>query len=153
MPEKLESLETRTGYGGLTRLGVVRDADDSAASAYESIANALRRGNLPVPGVPNEFATVGQLSVSVLILPGGNRTGSLDTLLTETIPQNTKSCIDEFFRCAEVDPGPKRIASAFVSLQQRPESSLATFANQGVWDLNNGAFAPLRTFLYDLFAD
>ena len=67
----------------VTSLGVIRDAETDAARALESVRGCLERVELPVPAAVGERAD-GRPGTAVMILPGNNRAGMLETLLCET---------------------------------------------------------------------
>ena len=58
----------------LSAIGVLRDADDSAKSALESVAGALRSLGLPAPNSQGSFVQ-GLPSVGIFILPDGENPG------------------------------------------------------------------------------
>ena len=153
LPAFLRGFTGSTGYSSVTSLGIVRDAEGDENSAWQSVQSALQRAGMPVP------ARVGQRSaeipyVSVLILPGGNQPGMLETVLNQTFsddPVNT--CINDFFACVERLPG-KRIhipdkarARAYMWAREKPHVSVGVAAQAGYWDFSHEAFAPLRSFL------
>lgn len=146
-------------------IGIVRDAEDSAKSTFESIQTALRNANaklsgddkLPVPDRPEERKVDGKLAVEVLILPGGDhKKGMLETLLCQTFA-GTKidGCITKFFECVDPlleEPIKKHRedkAQAFTYLATRSDShhSVGVAAKQGHWDLDHEVFDGIREFL------
>ena len=134
-------------------IGIVRDAEGDANAAWQSVQSALQGAGMPVP------AHVGQHSaktphVSVLILPGGNQPGMLETVLNRTFsddPVNT--CIDSFFECVrhltgKTIPIPdKARARAYMWTRKKPHVSVGVAAQAGYWDFDHEAFASLRSFL------
>ena len=134
-------------------IGIVRDAEGDANAAWQSVQAALRQAGVSVP------ANVGQRStetphVSVLILPGGNQPGMLETILNQTFaddPVNT--CINDFFECVERLPGKqihipdKARARAYMWTREKPHVSVGVAAQAGYWDFDHEAFASLRSFL------
>ena len=100
-------------------IGIVRDAelrdaeraaaeprqdgtqDDQATRAFQSVQDSLRHVALPVPERPCQ-PTGERRSVNVLILPGDNRPGMLETLLCETFSgAPMEQCVDALLQCAE----------------------------------------------------
>ena len=88
----LAGLVSAPGFRNVRRLGIVRDAEISddpartAERAFQSVQSALDNAGLPVPARPAQFIEPGanRPAVAVLILPGGDREGMLETLLCRT---------------------------------------------------------------------
>lgn len=137
-------------------VGIVRDAEESARSAFQSVQSSLANAGLNTPTKPRE--RVGDSpGVSVLILPDDNRPGMLETLLCETFADaEINGCIDVFFDCAhnlpEVDMrrSHKSRAHAYISTQPEPQSSVGVAAQKGYWNLDHSALANVRSFLNTL---
>ena len=98
----LRAFVSEPGFRDLVQsVGIVRDAEKSAASAFQSVQSSLKRADLSVPEQP-ETPSDGIPAVSVLILPGRGESGMLETLLCETFagsPEN--DCISSFFDCLD----------------------------------------------------
>ena len=168
MRESLETLAGLTGFGTVKRVGIVRDADDSASRAFQSVQTSLRNANqailkgmhaeFPVPDRPEECSGDG-LSLSVLILPGGGDDGMLETLLCKTFAgTDVECCINEFLRCAEKLGSPirrrdKSRAHAWLATQQDPHVSVGYAASKGYWKFDHEALAGVRRFLMALAQD
>lgn len=144
-------------------IGIVRDAEDSAKGAFESVQAALRNANaklleddkLPVPDCPEKRKEDDKLAVEVLILPGGNQKGMLETLLCESFA-GTKidDCISEFFQCVKpllekpIKHYQKDKARAFAYLTTRPNPHHSVgVAAEKKWDLDSPVFGRARSFL------
>ncbi len=137
-------------------IGIVRDAEKSARGAFQSVQSALRNAALPVPDRPAERTNSTDTSpaVTVLILPGGNREGMLETLLCETFAGNpVDHCIDNFFECVESLPDmsikneKKARAHAYLTTKPNPHVSVGVAAKKGYWDWDHSAFSTIRGFL------
>lgn len=104
----LETLAVATGFRKVRSIGIVRDADESADSAFQSVQTALHNANkairgsgaeFPVPDHPERLAS-GRPSLSVMLLPGNGDDGMLETLLCRTFADGgVDRCIDGFFKC------------------------------------------------------
>ena len=141
----------------VTRLGIVRDAEKSASAAFQSVKSSLMSVGLDVPDVV-ETMTNGMPAVSIMILPGNEMPGMLESLLCETIHGTVQDrCIDEFFACVgnEIPENrrPKAKAHAWITTQERPYVSVGVAAQRGFWDLDHAALVPLRRFLCSLTTD
>ncbi|MGQ9881654.1 MAG: DUF3226 domain-containing protein [Armatimonadota bacterium] len=75
----LKALALSPSFSRVTALGVVRDADNDAGSAFQSVHDALKRANPPIPKRPLH-PTNTKPRVAVMILLGGNLPGSLEDL-------------------------------------------------------------------------
>ena len=140
----------------VTSIGIVRDAEESAIGAFNSVRGVLERAALPVPNAP-ERRTGEKPSVSVMILPGENMSGMLETLLWKTIgDDDVRNCIDQFFGCVEAVHGRithrphKARARAFLATQRDPHLSVGDAAKRGSWDLDHIALEPVHAFLREM---
>lgn len=137
-------------------LGIVRDAETSAASALQSVQDACRNVGLAVPQRIDE--PQGQSpSVRCWILPDGQRPGMLETLLWETVAESSEGqCVEDFFACVERINGGEVIrphkarAYAWIATRPHPEVSVGIAAKKGYWDLQHQALSGLRGFLNSL---
>ncbi len=140
----------------VTRLGIVRDAEKDALSAFQSVKSALENNDLPSPEKPCKFLS-DRPGPGVLILPGDNAEGMLETLLCRTIAEEPEYiCIDEFFRCIKKRTGnsikrpDKSLAFSFLSTREHPELSVGVAAKKGYWNLDHAALNHVRDFLKQL---
>lgn len=137
-------------------IGIVRDAEKSSEGAFASVQGALKRVGLPVPRAPGQ--RVGDdPAVAAMILPGGNRTGMLETLLNDTLlGDDMQACIDDFIRCVEEHCGEpirrphKARTHAYLATKPDPHLSVGFAAKRGYWDLEHKALEPLRAFLREI---
>lgn len=95
----LKALKNDPGHSSLTSIGIVHDADNDANSAFDSVCSALRNAGLPVPNVALE-STGDSPKVTVMILPVGNSTGTLeDVFLTSVADDPAMQCVNQYFQC------------------------------------------------------
>ena len=152
----LEGLVDATGFQAVQSVGIVRDAETSAQAAFQSVRSSLENAGLPVPNQPEERAG-GSPAVTVLILPGDNRPGMLETLLNETFANTPEeACINAFFECVEDASGVsiqrphKARAQAYLATKPEPHLSVGVAAKRDYWDLDHDVFDQVRQFLRDL---
>ncbi|MCY3709571.1 MAG: hypothetical protein OXG26_11805 [Caldilineaceae bacterium] len=153
----LSALANMSGFHTVQSVGIVRDAETSAASALQSVQSSLTRAGLPVPEGP-ETPSGGNPSVNVLILPGRDRPGMLETLLCETFAGSPEDdCINSFFDCiteagvGEIKRFDKSRAWAFLTTKPNPHHSVGFAAAKGYWgDLDQPVFSGIRDFLKSL---
>ena len=133
-------------------IGIVRDAEGPARSAFQSAQSALGNARLPAPA-PAGQASVGSLRVSVFILPDNKHPGMLETLLCRTFAGAAEDrCIDDYFACvpASVHRPEKARAQAWLATKPDPHVSVGVAAKKGYWNLGHAVFADLRNFLVAL---
>lgn len=152
----LGGLVVSDGFNKVERLGIIRDAEDSAADALRSVQGALADAGLAIPTQP-EARTGGRPSVSALILPGGDRPGMLETLLCQSFAETpANGCIDKFFECMAAVPDwsvanpDKARVFAYLAATTTPRHSVGVAALRGQWDLGHSVFEPVRRFLAEL---
>ena len=152
----LEGLVDVTGFQAVKSVGIVRDAETSAQAAFQSVQSSLSNAGLPVPNQPERRAGSSP-AVTVLILPGNNRPGMLETLLNETFANTpVDDCINAFFGCVEDASGVllqrphKARAQAYLATKPEPHLSVGVAAKRDYWDLNHPVFDQLRQFLTTL---
>ena len=155
------TLSKSDNFSQLRRLGIVRDADNSAQSTLQSLQNALVHAQLPAPSrvwVPEQ---AGHLTVSLAILPDGSSQGNLEDLCIRSIESSPDStCVDQYVQC-RVNAGAqiannrlaKSKAYAYLAVGRdsaEPGLRLGEAAEAGVWDWNSSAFQRIRDFLQNL---
>ena len=147
------------GFHAVKMLGVVRDAETSAGGAFQSVQSSLRNAGLPVPDRPGERAGAAP-AVNVLILPGEQSSGMLETLLCRTFANTAVDrCIDDFFKCFEeagvrIQNPDKARARAFLATRPSPQVSVGVAAKKGYWgNLDHDVFRGIRQFLSSLEKD
>lgn len=162
--EFLVTLAGATDFRRVRTIGIVRDADESADAAFQSVQTSLGNANdairssgveFPVPDRPEELVG-GRPALSVLILPGKGQEGMLETLLCRTFAgDDVDHCIDRFFRCAEesgtrIGRRDKARARAYLATTPDPHLSVGVAAKRDRWKLDHGAFDGVRSFLTSL---
>lgn len=139
-------------FAKVRRMGIVRDAETSAKSAFQSVQSALRNAHLPAPPYAGGRSE-GSPRVSVFVLPDNSQPGMLETLLCRTFADAAEDrCIDKYFACvgAPVHQPEKARARAWLATKPKPHLSVGAAAKNGYWDLNDAVFADLRNFMQKL---
>ncbi len=140
-------------FGMVSAIGVVRDADDSAANALRSVQGALRAAGLPAPGA--SLSVVGSNpKVAALILPHGRSSGVLEDVCLESVAGDpAMGCVQDYFSCIESRLGAqpsslsKAMAQAFLASRERPGLPLGLAAYRDYWDFDHSAFDALKEFV------
>ena len=137
-------------------VGIVRDAEISAESAFRSVQGALRNANMDVPDAPG-IKTGGAPSISAFILPDNRSGGMLETLLCRTFADTPmEDCVESFFACvggATDEPlhrPEKSRAHAYIATMSEPQVSVGVAAQRGYWNLDHPAFDDVKRFLQSL---
>ncbi|MEX3924485.1 DUF3226 domain-containing protein [Paraburkholderia sp. BR10936] len=168
----LGAVRLAPGFEAVTSIGVIRDADENAQGAFDSVKSSLATHGYPVPRQVGERAAKDGLTASVFIVPGNDVPGMLETLVWqsfehEEVAQEAARFVE---RCSEILPaeqeGEQRAAGP--SGWRRPRSPekarmqafLATMiealprmgmgAEKGYFDLTHESFAALRGYIADL---
>ncbi len=134
-------------------LGIVRDADEDAKSAFKSVCSALKNAGLPIPKIPLELAK-GKPSVITLIIPPNSK-GCLETICFEAYDDNNlKNCVHEYFNCLEKNnvefstECKKDKAKLQVLLAaERPEINVGIATKKGLFNFDSEEFKPIIDFL------
>ena len=154
--EFLSSFAKARNFEKIRSIGIVRDAEKSAGSAFQrafqSVQSALGNAALPVPARAGQTSG-GSPGVSVYILPDNKHPGMLETLLCRTFAGAAEDrCIDDYFACvrAPVRRPEKARARAWLATKPDPHVSVGVAAKKGYWDLDHAVFADLRNFLVAL---
>lgn len=155
-------------------LGIVRDADDSSRSAFDSVAGSLRRAKLPIPDGPMTPIERDGKRVSVLILPPDDMQGELEDVCLHSVAGSlAMGCLESYFDCLSRSGPPiadNHLAKAKIhaylasgpvplfytgepnesSVRRRPGLRLGEAADARVWDWSSPAFALVAGFLRSL---
>lgn len=158
-PRNLQAIHTAAqSRPTLRAIGVVRDADDNAGAAFQSVCDHLRNVGYQPPRVHGEFSG-GVPSIGVFIVPNGVEPGAIETLCRRsTEGDNVSRCVEEYITClaeheairsTNVD---KTFAHAYLAAMGDPVARVGEGARQGVWDFGSPAFSELSEFLRSLTA-
>lgn len=152
----LEILADAIAFDPVQSIGIVMDADNSAASAFQSIRDNLRNSDLPVPGNLVTPAT-GPPAVSAFVLPDNSGNGELEDLcLAALVDDPAMSCVSDFIQCCNrrVSNHPRKPAKArmhaFLASRERAYLRFGEFAETSAFPWENHNFHSLSNFLRSL---
>jgi uncharacterized protein DUF3226 len=155
-PAFMRALVAAPGFENVRSLALVRDAEGSARSAFQSICGTLRRAGLAVPARSNVTAP-GTPSVCVFILPDCTHRGMLETLCMAVVADDPAMvCVEEFLECvqqqATAPPSnvDKARLHAFLASRTRPDLRLGEAAEKGHWPWDSPVMEPVMRFLTNL---
>ena len=100
LKRNLGLLKKLSGFAGVIALGIIRDADDNPWGAFESVCQALRECNLPVPGGPG-LVSDGVPEVRVMILPDAESPGLQSLCLRSISEDPVLGCVSRYFECLD----------------------------------------------------
>lgn len=130
-----------TNYSKVSSIGVVRDADANADRAFQSVRDALRDANLPVPDAPLSLVE-GDIRVAVLIMPHGKPSGAIEDVCLESVAGDAAmGCVQDYLNCIKtrVIEQPNNLrkaeAQAFLASRERPGLRLGNAAEAGLLGL------------------
>lgn len=153
---KLKTLMSTPGFAGVVSLGVMRDANSNASAAFQSVCDALRNVDLPVPTQPlmPTGADQGGPRVVVLIIPHGASKGMLEDICLQSVQDDpAMTCVEAYFECLTKNPGnlPSNLSKAkvhaFLSSRDKPDLRLGEAAQKGYWPWTHQAFDQVKEFL------
>jgi len=149
----LSLLKRIDGFDRVNSLGIVRDAEDNAHSAFLNVCRSLEHAGLAAPTAPAVTAN-GLPNVTVFILPDCKNPGMLETLCLSAVKSDrVMPCIEKFFRCVQRQGMPmpnnqyKAQAHAFLATRPVPDLQLGEAAASGFWCFGDPAFDQLKQFL------
>jgi hypothetical protein len=156
-PAKVKAVCNTTGFKRVAQsLGLVRDANNDPATAFESAQGALRALGLQVPSKPRVFVGT-DLRVGIMIVPEETECGSLEHLCLRAVAgEPAMDCVRSYFECLEREGvPPPRIESkaqvlAYLASKHETDGRLGIAAERGYWPWDSRAFNDVREFLTQL---
>ena len=145
----------------IRKLALIRDADESESSAFESCKNILLRlEDKSLISAINKKTRIskefyhGNPSIGIYILkkPGYNK-GILEDLLWEVVHPNTQKCIKEYLTCVNPDNSvyknySKNKIFAFLAAQNKGIGSIGVASKKKIWNFESeNVFDELKHFL------
>ncbi len=154
---RLQAIIVQSKKMGMVKaIGIVRDADESAGSAFQSVANDVRAVGLRAPQRHAEYSR-GNPAVGIFIVPDGSSSGAMETLIRRTVNgDSTAECVNAYLNCLIVSAAvssanlDKSFVHAYLASKADPLVRVGEAAKQGVWDFNSPVFDPMSQFLEEL---
>lgn len=153
--KKIQALRADSERRGspLRALAIIRDADQSAESAWQSVTGAVEASGLEPPPKHGAFSE-GRPAVGVFITPDGACQGALETLCRRSVADHPAApCVEEYLACLEgagaleSSNRDKSFVHAFLSSRMDPVARVGESAQQKVWNFAHPAFDPLCHFV------
>lgn len=152
----IKNLPLRPGFSRVVSLGVTRDADDNAETAFQNICGALTHAKLPTPAMSGK-SEGNNPKVSAFVLPDGKSQGMLEDLCLRSVQFDLATqCVEEYLNCAQEKTGrqisnlSKARVRVWLASQTRPDLRLGEAAEKGYWQWDDQAFDQIKDFLVNL---
>jgi len=149
---KLPALVRMSGFSDVGFLAIIRDAEDDAGAAFDSVRKVLLDQQLEPPDRMNRFSD-GNPRIGIFIMPGNSDTGMLEDLCLKTVEEDpAMECVNAFIDCASrLDNPPKIMAKAkaqvFLAAMSKIANSVGVGAQKGYWNLDSDELDNLRSFI------
>lgn len=140
-------------------LAVIRDADEDANAAFESIRNIfirdLRNQDLEPPSQMNQFSE-GEPRIGIFIVPNNSDPGMLEDLCLKTVETHpAMKCVKDFSDCvSKLEESPNNMAKAkaqtFLAAMPKIVSCVGRGAQRGYWEFDSNELDDLKSFLGSL---
>jgi hypothetical protein len=157
LQRNLRQVRLQMGQAMLSSIGILRDADDDPARAFQSVCSALSANGFTPPLAPGVF-TDNAPRIGVFILPDARTEGALETLCLGSVGDDPAlACMSGFFECIGGVPdnttaGQVAHAQAQVYLASKfcGISQAGIAAEAQCWDFASPVWNPLKLFLFQL---
>ena len=153
--DKLPALVRMSGFSDVEVLAIIRDADNNAEAAFQSIKDILKKEKLKAPNQVNQFSD-GSPKIGIFIMPGNSDTGMLEDLCLKTVEHHASMhCVEPFINCiSELETPPNNIAKAkaqaFLATMPELVKSVGIGAQKGYWNFNSEELTDLKSFIDNL---
>jgi hypothetical protein len=159
LPSVIGSLPLRPNFLNIVSLGITRDADNSAMSAFTSICDSLTRNGLSAPQASGTILS-GKPNIGIMIMPDGVKAGMLEDLCLAALQdESVQLYINEYIDCVKKINDPystnpliesKARIHIWLSAQKKPDLRLGEAAQKGYLNWDHQAFDSLKQFLRSL---
>jgi hypothetical protein len=152
----LSALTRDAAFPEVSAIAVVRDADDSANAAFQSVRDALEHVSLAAPTQHAGVSTVGR-RVGIFIFPDGMDRGSLESLCAQSVSTQPEfKCVDAYLECLAshdviVRQPHKSRTRVWLASRADPDWHIGTAAAAGEWPWAAPVFQPLWNFLSQMY--
>jgi len=148
---KLKAICRVPGFGKVTAVGLVRDADKDGGATWQSCMGSLSAARLPTPGTP-DLLEPGRPSIAVSIVPSRSDMGAIEEVCIPAFDQRQMACVNGYFSCVDPSaiPSSKAAVQAYLAGLQPVCKDLSVAIRNGLLDFSHQSFDGLRTFLHEL---
>lgn len=148
----LKAVVNQPGFGDVTGLGILRDAEEDFDATHQSVRDDLRHADLPAPDDPGAVVA-NDPDTGYYLLPNNTDSGMLEDLcLSAVAEEEVFECVETFLDCVEeADDRPRNASKAktqaYLAAQDPPVRFLAVGAHRNHWNLDHPAFDSLKDFI------
>ena len=149
----LYTLPAWTNYNIVNTIGIIRDADNNAKSAFQSVCDAVENAGLTKPAKQLKLS-FSRPQVAIMILPDTQSPGMLEDLCLKSVKGDpAMECVDGYIDClkkVDIDL-PKNLSKArfmtYLASRLEADERMGIAAQQGYWNLDHQAFKKVKEFL------
>lgn len=100
-PDTMSVLRLRPDFHQVQSIGIIRDADNDPAAAFQSICSCLQHLRLPVPKAPL-LPKAGPPRITVMIVPDIHVKGMLEDVCLNSVSDDAAmECVEQYFQCLQ----------------------------------------------------
>lgn len=153
---RIKILPALPNFDQVRSIGIVRDADDNAKSAFDSICSSLKLARLPIPEQVL-VSTPGSPHITILIMPpDGEGTGRMleDVCFASVTQDKAIECVNQYIACLHkvgishrTEVIAKARIHAFLTSRYDPDKRLGEAAQAGYWNFDAPVFDKVKIFL------
>ncbi len=149
----LELFTTLDGYREKIRaIGVIRDAEADAKSAFRSTAQALTDVGLAAPARPIEITT-SRPATGILVMPDNRSSGCLEhAMIDARQPDLPLDCAEQYLDCIGADDKNENWKAKFkvhalIAASKHPAWTLSESVAGGMWDFRHRSLQVMTEFM------
>jgi hypothetical protein len=139
-------------YAELSRVLIVRDADNNGEGRFTSGQAALIQEGIPAPDTHSEYSATAP-TVAIVILPGIDKEGAIEAVcLQANASEPATMCVTAYLDCLDgaghvPRDRDKTAVHTFLASRPKPGLKIGEAARAQYFDLGNAAFTPLSALL------
>jgi len=159
LTKTIQILMMMSNYSSVKNIVILRDAEDDATAAIQSIQDSLRRNGLPVPKEPNQWVK-GKPNIAYSLFPAFDSltSGALEDLCVSIVAEENwnsmQNSIKEFLQIIKNNYGKKlprefknKLHTYFSATDEFVSLKIGEAAKAGAFDWNNVALNAMTKLL------
>ncbi|MGP1439914.1 MAG: DUF3226 domain-containing protein [Treponema sp.] len=160
-PHHIKSIKQDLGddCSNITNLGIIRDADDNAKAAFDSICYHLNQNEIAPPKSIGIVENIDNRKIGIFIMPNNKDNGMLETLCLKSIESTCCykemniyiECLQNLYKNNKSFNVDKAKSQVYLASKIPMKNRLGLGAEAGQWNFNHSAFTEIKTFLKELF--
>lgn len=148
-------VKTPDFFKNIKALGIVIDSNSNPKINFNKIREALNDAGLPTP--QSELNSAGQSpKVSILLMPGEYRIGTLEDLLLESVSADPSiDCIDNYIKCLrkkgiKIENNLSKAKIQIFLARYKDIKHVGIAAKRSIWPFQHPVFDKIREFVFGL---